>query len=206
MINIGTTFLFERFKMLKTGKKTLMLGIVSSIVFFFSAFQMNPLIQLIVMLCVFVFVLTLIINFLSIPFRWKSQGKWAVLPFGFSVLSIMFFLFTLGLGFEVKMLKFRSQKPEYEQVIDLIKQGNIPIRKELDRLKIPDRFDHLAYSVMGTRDDNGVITVEFLTEGGFPVKHSGFLYRSDGQPKKWERIDRWPIYGEIETNWYRISD
>jgi hypothetical protein len=76
-------------------------------------------------------------------------------------------------------MKFRYQRPDYEAVISMIERGQIPVAANLGQIAIPDSYKHLVYAVLGNRDPNGVLTIEFLMGSGFPAKHSGFLYRSD---------------------------
>ena len=76
---------------------------------------------------------------------------------------------------------------------------------KLVRVDLPNGYKHLAYSVLADKDTRDVLTVEFLTEGGFPVKHAGFLYRSDDNPLEWSHINRWPKVSKIEPKWYRIT-
>jgi hypothetical protein len=103
-------------------------------------------------------------------------------------------------------MKFRYQKLDYEAVISLIDKGQIRVEAPLRPIVVPDSYKHLAYAVLGSRDPEGVLTVEFITGSGFPVKHSGFLYRSDDNALGWEHISRWPRLERIDTNWYRIGD
>jgi hypothetical protein len=65
----------------------------------------------------------------------------------------------------------------------------------------------LGYGVLAERDPNGVLTVELLTGGGFPVKHSGYLYTSSGSVRPGSFFDeRWPFKTEMKAKWFRISD
>lgn len=56
------------------------------------------------------------------------------------------------------------------------------------------------------REESGQLVVVFFMDGGFPVKHRGFLYVSKDNPgdpwlrKNWRRRMRW------KENWYAISD
>ena len=65
----------------------------------------------------------------------------------------------------------------------------------------------LGYLVLAERDTNGVLTVELLTGGGFPLMHSGYLYSSSGGVKLGSFFDeRWPLKTEVRPKWFRISD
>ena len=103
-------------------------------------------------------------------------------------------------------MKFKFEKSQYEKVVSLMRNGDIGIGHDLERVEVPSAYRHLAYTVIADEEPNGVLTAEFLTGGGFPVKHSGYLYRSDDEPRKWKHISRWPRLRKIESRWYRISD
>ena len=158
------------------------------------------------MLLLAIYAIIVLIDLVSIPFLWRNNRARALMPFGTALLFIALLIPSNLLGMQARMLKFRMQKPKYEKVIELMELGEIPVSNGIGRVDIPPEYSHPAYAIIADRDTNGVLSVEFLIGGGFPVKHTGFLYRSDDNPKKWKHITRWPRVIKTERCWYRISD
>jgi hypothetical protein len=76
-----------------------------------------------------------------------------------------------------------------------------------DRLLQAESEARLVYRVYAEKATNGILMVEFDTEAGFPVKHSGYLYSSSGQIESGSRMDsRWPIREEVRSGWFYVSD
>jgi energy-coupling factor transporter transmembrane protein EcfT len=157
------------------GKRTCITGILLCIVVFLFAFLMNTWLQLLSMLLLLIFVMVLLVNIISVPFLWKKNGSHALIPIGLSLIFVLLLIPSVYLGGQARMLKFRIQKPKYEEVIALIIKGEISVSNRIERIEVPAEYNHLAYAIIGNRDTNGILTVEFLTGGGFPVKHTGFL-------------------------------
>jgi hypothetical protein len=88
-----------------------------------------------------------------------------------------------------------------------MESGSIPVSTELSPVPQAVPLADLAYAVLAQKGTNGDLIVEFLTEGGFPVKHSGYLYVSSGVVKQDSMEDeRWPIRREERPRWFYISD
>lgn len=191
---------------MRSTRITVIVGILMCLVSSVMAFLMNPWLQLLVMVLVLLFCVMFVTNFLMIALTWRSRGRRALIPFGLSVLFSLLLIPAICLGGQARLMKFRYQKLDYEAVISLIDKGQIRVEAPLRPIVVPDSYKHLAYAVLGSRDPEGVLTVEFITGSGFPVKHSGFLYRSDDNALGWEHISRWPRLERIDTNWYRIGD
>lgn len=185
---------------------TVVVGVLMCLASSLMAFLMNPWLQLLLMVMLLLFCVMFITNFLAICLTWRSRGRRALIPFGLSVLFSLLLIPAIGFGIKARLMKFHYQKPDYEAVISLIEREQIRVEASLGPIVVPDSYKHLAYAVLGSRDPNGVLTIEFLTGRGFPVKHSGFLYRSDDNATRWEHISRWPRLERIDTNWYRIGD
>ncbi len=137
---------------------------------------------------------------------WRKQGKLSLAPLGISIFSVVLFVFCLTLGMGARIMKFRYDLPQYENVIAMMQKGEIVIEQNLHPIDIPPEYAHLAYAILAEKSKQGVLTVEFLSGSGFPVKHSGWLYREDDDPMAWKDIRRWPKIEKIEPKWYRIGD
>jgi hypothetical protein len=88
-----------------------------------------------------------------------------------------------------------------------MESGEISVSTEMDRIPQAILKARMAYAVFAQKETNGVLTVEFLTETGFPVKHSGYLYCSSGTIAPGSAEDRhWPIIHEERPKWFSISD
>lgn len=129
----------------------------------------------------------------------------AFLPFIICLAGLPLGFFMGGhLGSYIKDQRFNRNFPRYLEVVRLIRSGKIgnPLPFEL-----PPPYSDLARRAEVETNSNGAISIEFITELGFPVKHSGYLYTSDGEMKNDPRsLERWPYHSRINTNWFRISD
>jgi hypothetical protein len=97
----------------------------------------------------------------------------------------------------IKDLIFNRNLPKYEKIVSMINRSEIDVDTSRKRIELPSDYKALAYATFGERDNKGVLTIEFFTGAGFPVKHSGYIYRSDGQlssdsdiHKRWRYIKR----------------
>jgi hypothetical protein len=87
----------------------------------------------------------------------------------------------------------------------MMNDGAIQVPEALALVSLPGQYQHLAKAVLAERA-GGVLTVEFIVGGGFPTKHSGYLYRSSGPLEGWALAKRWPRQSHIDQHWYRVSD
>lgn len=129
--------------------------------------------------------------------RWR-----VVIPFATCILT---FGLALGAGPAIRRVMFQRSLPYYESVIHQIESGRISVTPELCR--VPQVEGGPAYAVFAQRTTDGILTVEFFTGGGFPVKHSGYLYCSLGSIEPDSDADRrWPRRRELKPLWFQISD
>jgi hypothetical protein len=102
---------------------------------------------------------------------------------------------------------FITSLPSYEQIVRQIESGEILVSSNLTDLPQAVPMARLAWAVRAKKDSDGILTVEFLTEQGFPVKHSGYLYCSSGTIEPGSVEDsRWPFRHEERPKWFVISD
>ena len=133
--------------------------------------------------------------------RW-SEDRWrGLVPVGICTIAVVL---APRVGAVIRESTFRRDLPSYNAVIRQMERGSIPVDAELRR--IPQAEGAQAYVVLAQRTSEG-LNVEFITGGGFPVKHSGYLYCSSGEIERGSLIDsRWPKRREVMPMWFRISD
>ena len=90
----------------------------------------------------------------------------------------------------------------YQNIVDQTKSGAIKLQN--DRIELPSQDRDLAYRVWVDKKKN-VWTITFLVGGGFPVKHRGYIYKSDD---KWTNADwrNWSSYKRRAPYWFEASD
>ena len=99
-------------------------------------------------------------------------------------------------------LRFHYQLPQFEAVITQITQQDI--LPNSGHVRIPC---DVARVVLAEKTAHGHLQVEFLTGGGFPVKHSGYLYVETGVLESGSFMaKRWPYTREIKPKWLRFWD
>ncbi len=134
--------------------------------------------------------------------HWQRERWRTLVPVGVSVLVVVF---APVVGAAIRHFTFQRALPNYEALIKQMEAGSVPVSSELRRISQAE--GSLAYTVLAQRGTNGVLTVEFLTGGGFPVKHSGYLYCSSDVIERGSLADsRWPRRRAVKPLWYRISD
>jgi hypothetical protein len=137
-----------------------------------------------------------------ILWRWGARRGRAVLPLG---ICLSFILLSPEVGGFIRRYRFARSLTGYERVIHDLESGSIPVSGELQR--IPTAEAHFGHPVLARLGADKVLMVEFLIGGGFPVKHSGYLYSSstafESDPVV---VRRWPKRRKIQESWYWVSD
>lgn len=185
---------------------TLLTGALLNVVMFAFAVRPTTERQLGFMLLIAITLgLTLLSPFLVLAW-WRSHKWRSFLPFVAAAFSLVLTFPSARVGGVVRDRLFRSRLAQYEEVVGQIHSGAIPIEGGLQRVELPARYARLAVATLAERDSTGTITVEFLIGGGFPVKHTGYLYRSAGTLKAWRHARRWPHSRQLQGKWYAVSD
>ena len=122
------------------------------------------------------------------------------------MLIVLIIRFNGHLFIRVREIEFNKNLNNYEAIVRLIKEDKIKYTKGRP-LKLPKKYEHLAYSTFVFKDTNGEYYIEFFTGGSFPVRHFGYFYCSDDTefyPKNLK--ERWPCIKKINDNWFYMSD
>ena len=116
----------------------------------------------------------------------------------------------LSIGGVYRDLDFRYRRlPAYEQIVRKIELGELPGEAVKE---MPTEMEGLAYGIHVHEDAPGGLMVVFFWGGGFPVKHSVYIYRASGLPPptsaKWEMEPyyHWPQARRLNANWFAASD
>jgi hypothetical protein len=174
---------------------------VGSTVFFSHRTNLTQLLTLPLALC---FLAAVIISIVCAFSEWRQRRWISLLPFGTCVLSVVV---CGAIVRPIRQAIFVWSLPSYEGVVQQMESGSIPVSATLSRVPQAESKARLTYGVFAQKGTNGVLTVEFLTECGFPVKHSGYLYCSSGVIALGSDADsRWPIRHEEKPKWFYVSD
>ncbi len=160
--------------------------------------------QLVAMIALVCWLVALLASFIYALSRWQTARWWAAVPL----------LLCLGscevaprIGGAVRQSRFQNSLPRREALVAKIESGALPCSAELKAVALQESDRDLGYLVLAQRESNGFVTVEFFDGGGFPVKHSGYLYKSSGvvDPDSTSAL-RWPRRSPICPKWFRVSD
>jgi hypothetical protein len=164
---------------------------------------------------------TPLLQFLSFPFflcfvggggaslvcivsEWRQRRWRSLIPLAACVIA--FFLSGI-LVRTARHFVFVWALPSYEAVVHQMESGSILVSTNFDNIPQAESEARLVYRVFAQREADGVLMVEFDTESGFPVKHSGYLYSSSGVIVPGSRMDsRWPVRRELRSRWFYVSD
>lgn len=165
--------------------------------------KMSPGLQLVTLLSLPAIIGVLIVSFFSIFRNWGKDKFLSFTPLMVCLLSI---ITPILVGKEVRKILFNYRLPEYQVMISRIESEYVGVDRELFTVQIKPTEKNLALNVYAIRED-GSLYVEFLTGGGFPVKHVGYLYSQSGIiPANSVMGKRWPSYRKINEYWYAFGD
>ncbi len=188
-----------------SGKSIVTISLVWFVIFtIYGCHRNSTILQLLDMGISLLFLGAFVLGFICIFSEWKQRRWLSLLPFTVCVLSVVV---SIEITERVRAIIFIHCLPSYQAVAQEMESGAIPVSTNLSRVPQAVPMAKLAYVVMAQKADNGVLVVEFVTEGGFPVKHSGYLYSSAGaiQPGSVESL-RWPAIVPVRTNWFFVTD
>jgi hypothetical protein len=189
--------------MTQRGKMVTLLSVVWFVVGT-AYYAHRGILQIIAVPLLFGMLTAIVLSFVWVFGDWRRVGWRAALPFLICVLSVVS---SFALAIKVRQKIFEWSLPSYEAVVRQMLAGKIAVttnRSWMPELVSQARF---AYSVSAWRETNGVLTVEILTEGGFPVKHSGYLFCSGGVIAPGSIADeRWPARRQLKPQWFYITN
>lgn len=103
--------------------------------------------------------------------------------------------------------EFTSKLPFFQKVISDLRASEMAPSASLIKVAVPDDCRGVVYSILAQHPAEGRLAVEFLTGGGFPVKHRGFLFLSSGGIEDYLQIaSRWPKRTQLQDHWLYIGD
>jgi len=114
----------------------------------------------------------------------------------------------IGRGYRDFDFRYR-RLPAYEEVVRRIQSAELP---GWQIKEIPPEIDGLAYMIEVHDDAPGGLMVEFFWGGGFPVKHSVYMYQASGLPPptspNWEfkPYCQWDGARRLDENWFADID
>ncbi len=150
------------------------------------------------------FLVASIMSVVCVFTEWPQRRWRSLLPFVACALSVVV---SSALVRTIRPAIFDWALPSYEAVVHQMESGTIPVTTELSRIPQAELEARLVFAVLAQKETNGALTVEFLTEGGLPLKHSGYLFCSSGSIEPGSLADsRWPIRRELRHRWFYISD
>jgi uncharacterized membrane protein YvlD (DUF360 family) len=178
-----------------------MIYLICATVFFSHRTLISQLLSLPAFSC---FLVAGVISIICIFREWRQRRWFSLLPFASCVLAVVI---SGAVSQRIRHVIFIQSLPSYEAIVQQMESGSIVVPTKLSPIPQAVPLAHLAYAVLAQKDTNGVLMVEFLTEGGFPVKHSGYLYVSSGVVESDSMEDsRWPFRHEERPRWFYISD
>jgi energy-coupling factor transporter transmembrane protein EcfT len=181
-----------------------MIFAVLSLIF---AFIPNNKTQISLGLFLVIVLLILFINFIFIFVDFKKYKSKAFLPFIILLIIIVLVIRLNGYVFiKLREIEFNKNYKSYQEIVQLIKEDKIKYANS-NPIKLPEKYEHLAYSTFVFKHTNGEFYIEFFTGGGFPVRHFGYFYCSDDTKFYPKNIkERWPHLKKIKKNWFYMSD
>jgi hypothetical protein len=159
----------------------------------------------------------LIWNLVAIVTLWHAFRLWSLCPL---------FLFGLTLwcggtagsmvGFHLRLERFERHLPEYQEIVDLLKKGDINELRRRDMkiatnepdymsIDLPDNLHHLGWGIRVLRGRDEGLTVVFVYAGGFGHHYADYVYRGDGDFERVLKRADMHIQRRINKNWCAVS-
>jgi len=152
--------------------------------------------------------LMLIVSFIAIFRFWERHNFFGVIPFVILLLCFKASAISLKTGHDKRLAVFTERLAQYEEAVQVMQSKINGEPVFLKGEEVPETYQHLAWWIHAEEDKQDVLVVTFFWGGGFPVKHSAFVYRSDGwlPPKGTDFRREWPFAERINEHWFRVAD
>lgn len=139
------------------------------------------------------------------PFRgWRAYGLRSLIPLAACAAA---WYGSMPVGGMLQSHLFSNNLPRFQAIADGIKPEALPADGKSELIPISADDANHVHRVFAYRSIAGVIVVEFLTEHGFPAKHSGYVFSSSGSlPTDAKFHYRWPYADEVRPRWFRVSN
>lgn len=147
-----------------------------------------------------------IATLIAIPDLWSKYRARALIPLLLTLILPVLWITAGILGIRCRIFYFHRHLTEYQEVVQKMESGQIPVDNKLSGVQLPPEYHHLAKFVRAELDPNGIITADFIWGVFWPPQHFAFLYRGDGDPNNWGHNNLWRSYSPIEENWYMVAD
>lgn len=147
--------------------------------------------------------LLFVINLIAAVSLWRKYKFRSLIPLGILILGIIVYSQTSGIGIKIGKNRFKKYLPKYEEVVGKIDSGAIDIRSG----NLPLKYKRIACYVKAYRDEQDLLTVEFIVGGiGLPPRRTAYIYSSNGTIEKESRADKkWHRIERVNEHWFRVS-
>lgn len=147
-----------------------------------------------------------VFNFVVFFKFWEERGFLALSPLFISLFSFWLIFFANDIGRDIRIQVFKKNLYLYQQAVEELTPAIGEKGLYLSGDKIPEKYRKLAY-VISAEKNEGVV-FDFIWDFGFPLKHSAFVYRSDGflPGKETHFRSHWPYCERINERWFRVMD
>jgi hypothetical protein len=138
---------------------------------------------------------------------WSKQRQKALLPLGILIAGLVAVAPSRWLGHQMCNAIFWHNLPKYRQVVARVESGDLVMSNKIQKLYLPRSQRPRCYAVFASKELDGKTSVEFFVGGGFPVKHTGYMYYSGNSVERGSEIRRrWPRCTQLTNHWYQILD
>jgi hypothetical protein len=153
----------------------------------------------------FVFAGALLVSLIDIFHRW-SRERWRSTRA--LTLSLVTIIAAWNLVPLVRHALFVWALPSYESVVRDVEAGRLQAADNFGPISYAVSRSKLTWQVWREKTPSGALMVEFDTECGFPVLHSGYLFSSSGKIEPGSRMaSRWPYRKQLNKDgWFAVSD
>jgi hypothetical protein len=131
-----------------------------------------------------------------------KYGRKALIPLTIAVLGFGATFASGRIGGRVRRHVFQKRLPQYETVVRMIENGDLEVSDpKYSRLRLPKQYKHLAYSIIVIKHETGALEARFSGGSGYPMRHTDYVYCSDGKPPK----IGWSRGYEVAEKWFWVS-